>query len=234
MSMHTTPTQFVIYRRVSSKKQGQSGLGLESQTAYLEHYLSEYHVVADFEEVASAKTIEDRPLLREAIKLCVDNGYHLAVAKVDRLSRNTEQALGIYNDLDGRLFCADLPMSPTDRVDKFTLTIFLAIADRERELISIRTKQGLAAKKAREGQWVKPQSLVNMSAEGRASGRQAMQNAAKQAYKTEIGYIRMLRESGVSYGKIASRFNDEGKRTRNAKLFTATTIKRIMDREQLS
>ena len=70
------------------------------------------------------------------------------MAKIDRLSRDTEQSLSIYRNLDGRLNSCDIP-----HLDKFTLTLFMAIADRERELIGLRTKQALDQKRKWVGEW---------------------------------------------------------------------------------
>jgi DNA invertase Pin-like site-specific DNA recombinase len=87
---------------------------------------------------------------QKAIELCKKENAVLVIAKIDRLSRNTEDALWIYRELDGRLESCDIP-----NLDKFALTLFMAIADRERELIGIRTKAALQEKKKRIGEWRK-------------------------------------------------------------------------------
>ena len=84
--------------------------------------------------------------MQAAISLCKSRGATLVVAKVDRLSRDTEQALAIYRELDERLESCDIP-----NLDNFTLKLFMAIADRERKLISIRTKAALVEKVKRSG-----------------------------------------------------------------------------------
>ncbi|HSH03798.1 MAG TPA: recombinase family protein [Anaerolineae bacterium] len=214
----------VAYYRVSTKKQGASGLGLESQRAIICHYHNCDTFVAEFTDVMSGKNA-DRPELQKAIDLCVSEGHHLVVAKVDRLSRNTEDALIIYDKLDQRLYCCDIP-----NLDKFTLTIFMAIADRELELISIRTKAALAAKKAQGVELGKPE---NLTPEAQAMGSKAMAKQAKKAYKAESNYIQMMRDRGWSFRQIADQLNTEGKTTRNGREFKAMTVKRILDRIQV-
>lgn len=219
---------YVTYLRVSTKRQGESGLGLESQQAILDHYLTGKEVVANFVEVGSAKDMVNRPQLQQALALCRDNGHTLAVAKIDRLSRKTEHALQVWGELDGRLFSADIPQE-NGKMDKFVLTIFMAIADRERELIGIRTKAALEAAKAR-GQELG--TVDNLTDNGRKLGQKATKAKAINAYQTDLNYIKMLRETeGVkTYAAIADRLNKDGKTTRNGKPYQAMTVKRILDR----
>ena len=137
--------QYVVYYRVSTKGQGESGLGLAGQKAMINNFLSPDQIAAEFTEVISAKVLpSERPELAAAIQYAKQNGCGLAVAKVDRLSRVTEHALSIYQEMKGFLFSCDIPMTAGAAMDKFTLTIYMAIADRERELIGIRTKAALA------------------------------------------------------------------------------------------
>lgn len=148
--------KIVCYYRVSTKGQGESGLGLEAQRSYISHYLTsdKYEVVKEFTEVASAKSIDcrRRPLLCEALDLCRKNGYTLAIAKLDRLSRNLLHILQLFESLDERLYSCDIP-SENGKIDKMMLQLIGAFAERERELIRIRTKQALKAKKERGETW---------------------------------------------------------------------------------
>lgn len=114
---------YVLYFRVSTKRQEESGLGLEAQRAYIEHFYSGRKVIGEFTDIKSGKDVENRPELGKAVALCKKEKAVLVVAKIDRLSRNTEQALSIYRELDGRLESCDIP-----NLDKFTLTLFMAIA----------------------------------------------------------------------------------------------------------
>ena len=212
----------VAYYRVSTKKQGESGLGLESQKAIVCHFIDCDELVAEFTEVASGNGIGTRPVLQEALALCIEGGHSLMVAKLDRLSRKTEDALAIYASLDKRLISCDIP-----NLDKFTLTLFMAIADRERELISIRTKAALQAAKARGVKLGNPQYLTQ---EGRLKGVETSKRAAINGYRTTLGYIELLRENSMSYDHIAKKLNSEGHRTRQGKQFQAMTVYRIVKR----
>ena len=140
--------QYVIYYQVLTKKQGELGLGLEAQRAYINYFYEQKPVLAEFVEVRSGKTISQRLEFHQALALCIKEGTTLVVAKIDRLGRNTEQALLIYRELDSRLESCDI-----HNVDKFTLTLFMAIANRERELIGIRTKQALDQKRNQVSEW---------------------------------------------------------------------------------
>lgn len=134
---------YCLYCRVSTKGQGDSGLGLQAQRDIVKHFYPDIH--REFVEVRSGKNIQDRPILMEAIEYCISNDMILVVAKVDRLTRSTKDGLEILERLKGRIRFCDLPGEP----DKFMLTLFFAFAERERELISIRTKAALRSAKER-------------------------------------------------------------------------------------
>lgn len=125
--------RYVVYYRVSTKRQGESGLGIEAQRTYVQHFYKDKDVIAEFVETESDKDILNRPKLNEAISLFQQEKATLVVAKIDRLSRNNEHALMIYRILDERLESCDIT-----NLNKFTLTLFMTIADRE--LIDLRTK----------------------------------------------------------------------------------------------
>ncbi|RRB06840.1 recombinase family protein [Larkinella rosea] len=95
-----------------------------------------------FIETESGKDIEDRPILREAIQYAQAKKYTLTVAKLDRLSRDVEHFFRMQKQLGSLFKSCDLPTT-----DALTLSIYAGIAQRERELISIRTKQALQTKK---------------------------------------------------------------------------------------
>lgn len=215
--------EYVIYYRVSTKGQGDSGLGLDAQKTYVEHFLESSNIVSSFTDVASGG-IKERPELRKAVELCKEKGYTLAVAKIDRLSRVTEDALSIYAELEGRLFSCDIP-----NLDKFTLTLFMAIADRERELIKIRTKQALAAKKAK-GEVLGTPS--NFSAIGRMKGAKRMKAKADQNENNRRAtrLVCSLRNSNMTYRAIADELNESGFKTAKGKTFKANTVRRLFNR----
>lgn len=138
--------KYVSWRRVSTQKQGNSGLGLEAQKEiiryFIEHDGGEW--VADYEECYTGTELSGCVELRKAMEHAKKDGAILIIAKSDRF-RNTIEALQVYEEMgDGNIMFCDLP-----HTDKFTLTLFFAIAEREALLVSIRTTQALAAKKAR-------------------------------------------------------------------------------------
>lgn len=138
--------KYVSWRRVSTKKQGGSGLGLAAQKEIIRYFIEREggEWVADFEECYTGTDLNGCTELKKAIALAKDNDAVLIIAKTDRF-RNTIEALQVYDDMgDGNLMFCDLP-----HTDKFTLTLFFALAEREALIVSIRTKQALAAKKAR-------------------------------------------------------------------------------------
>ncbi|WP_052599952.1 recombinase family protein [Aureispira sp. CCB-QB1] len=217
--------KYVIYYRVSTKKQGESGLGLKAQKAYLYHFLSEEVVVKEFTEIQSGGSVETRLVLQEALRLCQMEGYTLAVAKIDRLSRKTEDALSIYNLLEGRLFSCDIP-----NLDKFTLTLFMAIADRERELISIRTKQALDAKKLEIGEWRNSTFTEKARQKGQRRIREKARLNPNNRRATEL--ILLYKDKGLTLQAIAQKLNQAGFRTAQGKLFQKTTVSRLWKRSQ--
>jgi DNA invertase Pin-like site-specific DNA recombinase len=195
---------------------------LETQRAIVCHYIDCDELASESTGVASGNGTDGRPELQKAVDLSISGGHTLVVAKVDRLSRKTEDALGIYAKLDGRLIACDI-----HNLDKFTLTIFMAIADRERELISIRTKAALKAARARGVELGKPE---NLTPEARIKGADSNRRAAINGYRTVTGYAKVLREKDLSYDRIARLLNEEGHKTRTGKQFKAMTVYRMVER----
>ena len=141
---------FVSWRRVSTLKQGRSGLGLEAQKEIIRYFVEreQGEILADYTEVYTGKDLQGCKELRKAMNHAKELGAVLVVAKSDRF-RNTQEALQIYEEMgEGNIMFCDLP-----HTDKFTLTLFFALAEREALIVSIRTKQALAAKKARGEVW---------------------------------------------------------------------------------
>lgn len=137
--------KFISWRRVSTKKQGSSGLGLLAQKQIIDYFIGVEKgvLVADYEEVYTGTHLEGCTELRKAIEHCKREDATLIIAKSDRF-RNTAEALKIYEQMNGRIYFCDLPTS-----DKFSITLFFALAEREALMIRIRTKAALDAKRAR-------------------------------------------------------------------------------------
>lgn len=211
--------KYVQYFRVSTKRQGESGLGLESQMAILNHYIHKEDIVAEYTDVKSG-SIADREGLQSALELCVKNGYTLAVAKVDRLSRETKFTLDVYDKLNGRLFFADLPISNDDpSAFKMLLTFHSAIAERERELIRIRTKHALQAKRERGEALGKPEFMTQAGRKKAWATRRNIGNKNPNNVRL-MNYVKKLKEDGMSYSGIATQLNKEGQVTPSGDNYT--------------
>lgn len=140
--------QFVTYYRVSTVRQGLSGLGLEAQRQTVSQYLtgSTRTVLAEFVEVETGKganALEKRPQLRMALELCRKSGATLLIAKLDRLARNVHFVSGLMESKVKFVAC-DLP-----EANQLTIHIMAAFAEHEARRISERTRDALAAAKAR-------------------------------------------------------------------------------------
>ena len=139
-------TKSVSYFRVSTVRQGESGLGLDSQRDVVRRFVTSHgmETIGEFTEVESGKkTDADRPQLSDALALCRKIGATLIVSKLDRLSRNALFLLQLQQ-AGVTFICCDAP-----NVDKFTVGILALVAQRERELISERTRSALQMAKKR-------------------------------------------------------------------------------------
>ena len=137
--------KFISWRRVSTAKQHGSHLGLEAQKAIIKFFVERENgeLIADYEECHSGTDLAGCKELAKAKKHCKETGATLIIAKTDRC-RDTIEALQLYEEMNGNIYFCDLPVT-----DKFTLTLFFSLAEREAMIVSLRTKQALAAKKAR-------------------------------------------------------------------------------------
>ncbi len=223
--------KYVVYYRVSTKTQENSGLGLEAQKTAVENYLRNHRadeVPPSFTEIESGKK-SDRPELMKAIERCKEVGATLLIAKLDRLSRNVVFILNLREELQaaGVGFKAlDLPDANT-----LTLTIMAAMAQQEREFISERTKAGLQAKRLREPEW-KPGKPENLTDEARQKAHASVSRKAREDRGVRFAYhfITPRREKGLSYQKIAEELNKEGYKTRQGRKFHAQQVYNIWKR----
>ena len=213
--------QAIAYYRVSTQKQGISGLGLDAQRQSVTTYAKgRYTIAAEFVEVESGKKA-DRAELTKALAMAKEVGAVLLIAKLDRLARNVAFTSALM--ASGVQFVAvDMPDA-----NNLTIHIIAAIAEHERELISARTKAALEQAKKRGATLGTPD---NLTSEAREAGHETMRTAAKEAYKLTYGYLEMLRGNGLTFAAIADKLNSEGHATRNGKQFSPMTIKRILDR----
>lgn len=141
--------QVIAWRRVSTKKQESSGLGLDAQKFLIEGHAktNDFEIVADYCETYTGTKLELCKELWKAIDHCREIGATLIIAKVDRF-RDAHEALGIYKLLNGNIYFCDMPSQ-----SKMMLAIMFSVYEQEARNISIRTKAALDAKRRREGSW---------------------------------------------------------------------------------
>ncbi len=218
--------KFVAYYRVSTRKQGKSGLGLEAQRETVQQFIKrkDNNIIAEFTEVESGKN-DKRPELIKAIDTAKLNRATLVIAKLDRLSRNVS-FIGKLQDSRIKFVCCDMP-----EADEFTINIFAAVAQHERKRISERIREALAAKRRREPDW-KPGNPSNLTDIARKKAHEANRRKASEATENRHAYhfIKAQRDKGISYKTIASELNNEGYKTRTGKRFYAWSVWNIYKR----
>ncbi|MDF7821732.1 recombinase family protein [Runella sp. MFBS21] len=216
--------KYIAYIRVSTKGRERSGLSFDAQKAIIEHYaeIDKAEIVKDFIETESGKDIANRPILKSAIEYAQTHKMVLVVTKLDRLSRDVEHIFKIQKQLGVYFKSCDLPTT-----DALTLSIYAGIAQRERELISIRTRQALQAKK-RQGS--KLGNLSNLTKAGREAATASLSQKAKtnQNNQRAAALIKICRERGMSLSRIAEHLNNNGFTTSTGRKFQKTTISRMI------
>jgi DNA invertase Pin-like site-specific DNA recombinase len=208
-------TKYIAYYRVSTKAQGQSGLGLEAQQALVAPYGDD--ILHAFTEVESGKN-DDRPQLAAALELCRELGASILIAKIDRLSRDAAFLLTLRKaGVD--IIAADMPNAGT-----LEFGVRAVVAQHEREQISQRTKAALAAAKQRGIKLGSP----NPRAGGLAAG--AVRRAKTKAIAGKaLPVINALRDAGASLRAIADELNKLGIQTATGKSWYAQSVKNIME-----
>jgi len=212
-------TKFVAYYRVSTDKQGLQGNGMESQKQSVARYLNslECELLASFEEVESGAN-NKRPQLALAIQMAKSRKAILIISKLDRLGRNAAFLLQLQDSGIDFVAC-DMP-----NADKLSIGIIALLAQRERQLISERTKAGLAVAKQRGAALGNPNAARAWTKAVHAI-KQGKQEFAKSALKT----IREIQETGVdTLAKIADCLNKRGEKTARGGTWTATAVKRVL------
>lgn len=209
--------KYVAYYRVSTKKQGESGLGLEAQKSLVARSMDGV-LIAEFVEVESGKN-DKRVELEKAIAKAKEAGATLIIAKLDRLSRNVSFIFKL-RDSGVNFVCCDVPNANT-----LTIAIFAGLAQQERELISQRTKAALAEKKRHGVKLGKPENLTH---KGQIKGAQANKDKFLAGYAQIAEVIKTKHEyERLSYRQIVERINTLGYRTITGKLFTLELVHRI-------
>jgi DNA invertase Pin-like site-specific DNA recombinase len=218
--------KFVAYYRVSTAKQGRSGLGLEAQRKAVHDYLNGGHweLVAEFTEIESGK-LDSRPELANAISLCELTGATLVIAKLDRLSRNLT-FLSALQDSGARFVAADMPEANE------TMVQFMAVmAQAERKAISRRTKEALAAAKARGVKLGGSRGNLEDLKKG-PSVSVAVRQAASEARAAKVRrHIEAARADGaISLRQIAAALDAKGITTARGGAWSAVQVQRVLAR----
>jgi DNA invertase Pin-like site-specific DNA recombinase len=219
--------KFVAYYRVSTAKQGRSGLGLEAQQEAVRSYLNggSWQLVDEVVEVESGKR-NDRPKLAEALRLCRLHGATLIIAKLDRLARNVAFISNLMES--GVEFTAvDFPQA-----NRLTVHILAAVAEHEAKAISTRTKDALAAAKARGKRLGGDRgNLPAVAKEGAKASVAARIEKANNRASDLLPIIEELKASGaVSLRQIAAELNTRGIRTARGGAWSAVQVKRVLER----
>lgn len=185
--------KFISWRRVSTFKQNASGLGLEAQKEIIRYFIEREHGewVEDYSECYTGKELSGCVELKKAIAHAKEIGAVLIIAKTDRF-RNTIEALQVYEEMgDGNIMFCDLPTT-----EKFTLTLFFALAEREALIVSIRTKQALAVKKAQGVKLGAANDNYNISKESlHRRGKRAGETRTRRALESRdvVALIRIMK-----------------------------------------
>ncbi|HEY4263743.1 MAG TPA: recombinase family protein [Micropepsaceae bacterium] len=224
--MQAQSSKFVAYLRVSTAKQGRSGLGLEAQREAVRQFVvgrGGKIIAPEFVEVETGKD-DARPELDKALKRCRITGATLVIAKLDRLSRNVAFLMRL-RDEGAKFVAADLPDANT-----LTLGVMASMAQHEREVISRRTKDALAAAKARGtvlgGYRENAPDIARFQRKGAQAARKAADVAAERYRET----IDAMQAENLSLNAMAARMNETGIMTRTGKQWTATAVRNLVAR----
>lgn len=219
--------KYVALYRVSTIKQGASGLGIDAQRETVKQYLNggRWTMIAEFIEVESGSK-KHRPQLDKAIALCLKEDATLLVAKIDRLWRDAEYTLA-FMKTGVKFVACDMP-----NVCDMTIGLLAVIAQKERELVSQRTKEALQALKAKGKKLGAPAKALRAAG---INGNEAKQYLAEQYAVNEVlPYIVKLRSVGVeSLRDLADGLEKHGVKTRLGKTnWSAQTVKNVLKYEK--
>lgn len=211
--------KYVAYYRVSTKGQGDSGLGLDAQKASIYARFGRENAIAEYTEVESGKKTK-RIELDRAIKTAKEKNVKLVIAKLDRLSRSVTFIFAL-KESGLKIECCDLP-----DLNTLNLGIFASLAQYEAELISARTKAALAAKKAQGFKLGKPENLSDYARQKAAETRRRMAQEREENRKAFLVVKDLV--GSISMRKIANKLTAYGLKTVNGKIYTAQQVKNLM------
>jgi DNA invertase Pin-like site-specific DNA recombinase len=217
--------KWVSYLRVSTGRQGKSGLGLEAQRSSVTDFLNggRWKLISEHVEIESGKRSDNRPQLEAALAACRLHGAKLVIAKLDRLSRDAHFLLGL--DKAGVDFvAADMP-----NANRLTVGIMAMVAEEERRMISARTKAALAAAKRRGVQLGGDRGKPPTAKMRKRSAAVRQESASKRAADLKPTIEELQASGATSLRAIAAGLNDRGIPTANgAGIWTATQVMRVL------
>jgi DNA invertase Pin-like site-specific DNA recombinase len=222
--------QYIAYLRVSTQKQGFSGLGLEAQKEIIQNFLYDKNPIAEYIEVESGrKTDKGRPKLKEALEVCRKTGAKLIVAKLDRLARNVAFLSQLLESDVDIVFC-DFPQA-----NKMVLHILAAISQYEAELVATRTKQALAAKKARGAVLGNPDHLLENLDSAIAKSVETNKRKAEENpnNKRAAAMLKVLAKEGKTLQEMADYLNEQGFTTSKGYKFTRSAVLVLLKRNNI-
>lgn len=220
--------KLVAYYRVSTERQGRSGLGLDAQRAAVESYARSVggRVLESFTEVESGKR-DDRPELGRALRMAKVTGATLVIAKLDRLSRDAAFLLTLQKN-GTRFTAADLP-----NADETTVGVLAIVAQRERDATSKRTREALAAAKARGTRLGNPNGAgaLRRAGKGNTAAVGAIKARADERAGNMAEILADLREAGItSLGAIADALNAREIQTPRGGHWHKSSVRNLLDR----
>jgi DNA invertase Pin-like site-specific DNA recombinase len=218
--------QYIAYYRVSTAKQGQSGLGLEAQKSSVTGYLNSKsgELLAEYTEIQSGKKDENRPELQAALRQCRLSGATLLIAKIDRLSRNPAFLINLQ-DSSTNFVCVDMP-----EATNFTVGILACMAGYYRQQISDNTKAALKAAKAKGVELGNPR-LDEFRNTDTTNARAAKISNAKQRNADILSIINEMRDSAgnaLSLRDLTKMLNEAGYKTPRGKEWQPTSVSRVL------
>jgi DNA invertase Pin-like site-specific DNA recombinase len=212
---------FISYIRVSTKRQNQSGLGQEAQQSAVARYIESTNgkLVGSFQEVESGRK-DDRPQLKAALAAAKKSNSIVIIAKLDRLGRRASYILRLIDESGVNFHICDMP-----NADKLTITILAAVAEREAENISARTKAALAAKKARGAKLGNPR--LDEARKAAVESNRKLDKARQDETREIISEI-ITKGKITTHKGIADCLNARGIKTARGGQWHTTTVRRLI------